>query len=114
MLTVAARCRISGIGNVELALVDTGAQWSLFGGELADIARECGSDMGWSLKYSTRLGVFDARCYRLDIELVADEGQDLVVDASVLLAPEMASTADRLGLPRLTRACSRRFRPGYQ
>ena len=87
-LVVAARCRLAGVNNVELALLDTGAQWTLIGGELVDLVEPFASSMRWSITYSTRLGNVEAHCYRLDIELVADEGDDLLVNATVLLAKD--------------------------
>ncbi len=88
VLVVAARCRITGVGNVELALLDTGAQWSLIGGDLAELARPHASDIDAGPLYATRFGTFQTEMCRLEIELVADEGLDLIVDATVLIATD--------------------------
>ncbi|WP_437617615.1 hypothetical protein [Sorangium sp. So ce1151] len=37
LLTVAVRCRIAGLPFESQALLDTGAAWSIVGGELADV-----------------------------------------------------------------------------
>jgi hypothetical protein len=84
-LIVAARCRL---GTLETeALLDTGAEWSLFGGELAEALEREADDEGRDIVMHTRRGRVDARMYRLDIALIADDGEDLRISASVLLAP---------------------------
>jgi hypothetical protein len=80
-----ARCRL---GTLETeALLDTGAEWSIFGGELAEALERDANDERLPIPMDTRLGRVDGRMYRLDIALLADEGEELRVSASVLLAP---------------------------
>ena len=86
LLVVAARCRIAALESVELALVDTGAQWSLIGGDLAKLVRPHLVDREPGPRYDTRIGSLETERGRLEIELVADHGMDLVVDATVMLA----------------------------
>jgi hypothetical protein len=84
-LIVAARCRL---GTLETeAMLDTGAEWSIFGGELAEALERDADDERLPIPMDTRLGRVDSRLYRLDIALLADEGEDLRISASVLLAP---------------------------
>jgi len=111
-LVVAARCRIAPIGSVELALVDTGAQWSLIGGELAELARPHLVDRVPGPRYSTRLGTFDTERGRVEIELVADHGMDLVVDATVLLAPDWTGPPMVIGYRGLLERIRIAFDPG--
>ncbi len=87
LLVVAARCRLGDLEVDDLALLDTGAQWSVIGGELAELVREHAHDPGESFAISTRLGSFEGRLYRMRVTLIADDGSDLQVEATVLIAP---------------------------
>jgi hypothetical protein len=84
-LIVAARCRLGTLKTE--ALLDTGAEWSIFGGELAEDLEQEADEESRDIVMDTRLGCVDSRLYRLDVALLADEGDDLVISASVLLAP---------------------------
>lgn len=86
-LVLAARCRLGGLGPEMQALLDTGAQWSMVGGELAHVLEAEADDEALEITLSTRLGAVAGRLHRLSITLVADEGADLLVSSSVLLAP---------------------------
>lgn len=86
-LIVATRCRLGGVGSDIQALLDTGAEWSLVGGEIAQALEKEADDEAKEMVMSTRLGSVHGRLHRLDVTLVADEGEDLCVSSSVLLAP---------------------------
>jgi hypothetical protein len=89
VLIVAARCRLGRLEVDDLALIDTAAHWSVIGGELAELvldhAHAPDDDV---ISMSTRLGRITGRLHRLEITLVADDGQDLLVSGTVLIAPE--------------------------
>lgn len=85
-LVLAVRCRLAGVKSDDLALLDTGAAWSIIGGEMVDDVIGEASDLGESIWMSSRLGRCAGRLYRMSITLVADEGEDLLVDGTVLLA----------------------------
>ncbi len=87
-LVVGVSCRIAGLPNIEHALLDTGAQWSLVGGELAELMAEFAEDLDQPIPYSTRFGRIEARAYRASVVLVASSGEDLEVEATVALAPD--------------------------
>jgi hypothetical protein len=89
-LPVAVRCRLGRLDIDAVALLDTGAQWSVLGGELAELLREDLEDLGESLELGTRLGRFTGALNRLDIILAADAdlGRDLRIDATVLVVPD--------------------------
>lgn len=114
VLVIAARCRIEGVGGIELALVDTGAQWSLIGGELAELAKPYAQDMDCSIAVGTRLGQIQGAFHRLDIVLVADEGEDLVVSSTVLLAPAWSGPPIVLGYRGLLERVRLGFDPGIR
>lgn len=88
VLVVAVRCKLGTLTVDELALLDTGAQWSVVGGELAELVAGDTGETGERVRISTRLGQFTGHLHRLSITLVADEGADLQVSATVLIAPE--------------------------
>lgn len=87
-LVMAARCRLEHVIGETWALLDTGAQWSLIGGEVADALRDQVDDEAHDVTLQTRLGTVRGRLHRVPITLVADEGIDLSVQSSILLAPE--------------------------
>lgn len=86
-LVVAARCRLGRQRTVEWAMVDTGSQWSVVGGEIAMALDADFSDAGEEIAISTRLGKYEGRVQRLDVTLEADEGEALLVSASVAVLP---------------------------
>jgi hypothetical protein len=82
-LPVAVRCRF-GSQPEELAMLDTGARWTLIGPDLIELL---GDELGEGLEavtMSTRLGRFQGTLHRLPIRLLADEGTDITVDATCL------------------------------
>lgn len=87
-LPVAIRCRFPVLENVELALLDTAATWSLIGGEVAELLKPHAEDTKCPITLDTRFGDMVGNLHLLDVELVADEGESLLVRAPVLLAPE--------------------------
>lgn len=97
-MIVSARCRLGRQRTSEWALLDTGAHWSVISGEIAASLGDdfhCVSDERVAM--STRLGVFHGRFHRLDVTLEADEGEDLQVEASVLVLPEWPGPSVVLG-----------------
>jgi hypothetical protein len=88
VLIVAARCRLGTLDVDDLALVDTGAHWSVIGGDLAELVSADLGPLGEPVKMSTRLGTINGHLRRLTITLVADNGSDLQVSGTVLVAPE--------------------------
>lgn len=87
-LTIAARCRFGDVPFVDMALIDTGAQWSVVGGELAEQARSEGIDEEIEVVLSSRLGRIHGRLHRWTITVIADEGEDVAVPSTVLVASQ--------------------------
>jgi hypothetical protein len=84
---VAVRCQF-GSQSDEMAMLDTGARWSLLGPDtIALLGEELGEALG-SVTMSTRLGRFHGSLHRLPIRLIADMGSDLVVEGTCLALPE--------------------------
>jgi hypothetical protein len=74
------------VGEVE-ALLDTGSGWSVIGGKEASLAQSYAEDLQQPVRIDTRFGTFDGGLHRLNVTFVADEGEDLEIDATVLLLP---------------------------
>lgn len=87
-LVLAVRCRVDGVAGQMDALLDTGAQWSIFGGDIADLLFGRADDEEREITLTSRLGPVRGRLHRVTVSLIADEGSDLVVSSSVLLASE--------------------------
>lgn len=89
VLTMAIECRVEGLAGKQVALLDTGAQWSILGGGLAETLLAARKPSGETLRLSSRLGVVSGTLERVRISLLSELGcgSDLDVDATVLLAP---------------------------
>ncbi|MFO0589643.1 MAG: hypothetical protein U0441_19045 [Polyangiaceae bacterium] len=77
---------IPSIGLETHALLDTGAAWSLVGGDLADMIAEQGGEVRQTIILSTRLGRIRGELQELDIVLPAERGDGLRVTGSVVVA----------------------------
>jgi hypothetical protein len=88
-LTTAVRCRFEGVDQeTSWALFDTGAQWSMIGGDEARRLHGLVGAGGTPMTMATRLGRFDGTLERLRVAFVAEIGADLELEASALLAPD--------------------------
>ncbi len=89
-LTVGVKCRLGDLEITDIALFDTGAEWTLIGGETAEILEGRFSEAIETINYSTRLGKMNVTLRRLPILLLADDGcgADLYVESTVAVAPE--------------------------
>lgn len=113
-LVVGARCRLDGVAVTTNALLDTGAEWSVIGGDMAQLVEPYGSDTSIAITYSTRLGLLEGHLYRLGVELVADQGQNLHVDATVLLMPSWPGPSVVLGYRGLLERVRFAMEPGVR
>jgi len=70
-----------------LAQLDTGATWSILNTE---VARELSllNGEGQPVKISTRLGDFRGRLERTQIDIIADDGATLNIQATVFVSPD--------------------------
>lgn len=112
VLVVGAHCRVVGVGGTEVALLDTGAQWSLIGGDLAELTKPVAEDLGYTLSMSTRFGTYQGRFYRVDVELIAETGNNLRVSATAMLMPDWPGPALVLGYRGLLERVRFGFDPG--
>jgi hypothetical protein len=90
-LIVAVSCRFSGLSGEVQALLDTGAQWSILGGEMArallEGGREAHEEASGDVSISTRYGLLTGRLHLIEVTLLADQGDALLVQSTVLLLP---------------------------
>ena len=87
---MAARCRLGSLPSDEIALLDTGATWSVIDDELSALLD---ADLGKpieTISLSIRFGVLKGTLSRLTITLLTepDWGTDLIVDATVAVIPD--------------------------
>lgn len=86
-LTIAVKCRLGDLEETELALLDTGAEWTVIGGETAEIIKDqIGGEIN-PITIKTRFGDFNGHLHRLKISLLSEEnrGKDLSVDGTALI-----------------------------
>ena len=70
-----------------VAQLDTGAAWSMLDAEVAEAMNLLGGD-GEQAPISTRLGRVVGHLERTDLEILADDGDSLTVQATVWVSPE--------------------------
>jgi hypothetical protein len=86
-LPIGVKCRIGNLEVTDLALLDTGAEWSVIGGDTANILEDELGVPTESFTMSTRLGRISGSLYRINISLLAeDHGYDLIVESSVFVS----------------------------
>jgi hypothetical protein len=89
MLVVAVDCRVADVGEEVSVLLDTGAEWSIFGGVLASRLLDQTGSLGDSpVSMSTRLGRIRGKYCEVPVMFLADAGEPFEIAATVLLAPE--------------------------
>ncbi len=89
-VTVAVRCRIETLESGCSAFLDTGAEWSMIGEEMAvAINGQLGPPIR-SLTMSTRLGTIFGELHRVSITLLADPGQgdELTIESTTFVSEE--------------------------
>lgn len=91
-LIIAVSCRFGSLGGEMQALLDTGAQWSVLGGEMAEALMKEGweahEEASKDVSMSTRYGLLTGRLHLVEVTLLADEGDALHVQSTVLLVPK--------------------------
>jgi hypothetical protein len=75
------------LGGVVFAQLDTGAAWSVLDAEVAEAMSLLGGG-GEAARVSTRQGSFDGWLRRTSLQILADEGESLTVEATVWVSHE--------------------------
>ena len=81
------------MGNLEVtdvALCDTGADWSVVGGDTAELLEEYLGPQNELISMNTRFGLLEGYLRNLEIHLLADPGMgaDVKVESTVLVIKE--------------------------
>jgi len=89
-LPIGIRCHIGSLEETDIALLDTGAEWSVIGGETAKILEDELDSPFVSFAMSTRLGRISGSLHRINICLLAEGNlsHDLTVESSVFVTRE--------------------------
>ncbi len=89
-LPIAVKCRVGNLEETDLALLDTGAEWSVIGSETAEILEDELDLPTESFTMSTRLGRISGSLYRINISLLSEDNPDydLTVESSVFVSKE--------------------------
>lgn len=85
-LVVAVNCAIGEYPTRLLALLDTGAQWSMLPSEIAGRAGLGAGDEEISMR--TRFGRITGHLHTASVTLLAEKGEDLAVEARVIVSDE--------------------------
>lgn len=84
-LLVGIPCRVGDLEAPTTALLDTASEWCVLGAGLVDILPAAGPPDTVML---TRFGALAGTLERLDLTLIADDGQKLRVDATWFVSEE--------------------------
>lgn len=89
-LIIGVKCQLADQEYTEVALFDTGSQWSIIDGETAKIIEDHFSEPCGNIKIHTRYGKMDGTLRRLPIRLLADDdcGVNLNIDSTVAVVPD--------------------------
>ena len=73
-----------------VALLDTGAAWSILGGDIAEVLSEQVGPAVEPITLDTRRGKMTGHLHRMMVSLLAEpgKGNDLQVDSTVMVAPD--------------------------
>ncbi len=88
-VTVAVRCRIESLGS-DIALLDTGAEWSVIGGDTAILLDDRLGQPIASSRISSRLGLIEGFLHHVNITLLAEKnsGDDLTIESTAFVSEE--------------------------
>jgi hypothetical protein len=81
------KIQVESFDAVVFAQLDTGAAWSMLDAEVAEILSLLGGE-GEPVTVSTRLGKVNGRLERTSLAIVADEGESISIDATVVVSPD--------------------------
>jgi hypothetical protein len=87
-LLIGVRCRVGELEYDEEALLDTGCPWSVLSSDLVRDLKEVFASPMHTITMLTRHGRFCGPLCRIPISLVADQGQNLQVDATAAFLPD--------------------------
>jgi hypothetical protein len=88
-LTLVIRCDLAGSPGPHRAFIDSGAKWSVLPGDFAAAAGIDPDSEGLGrMVLQTRLGKFEGKLERHSVILLAEDGEDAVVDVTWFVSPD--------------------------
>lgn len=87
-MLVGVRCRFGSLAADDVALLDTGGEWSVLSADVAELAGVDLPSPASPISLHSRYGRHAGTLHRMPVLLVADGGSDLVLDATVLVVPD--------------------------
>jgi hypothetical protein len=87
-LIIGIECHFPQWSKMGMALLDTGAQYSVVGEEVYAALSQTFQPAGEIIKMSTRRGLIKGVLERIDIRLVADVGEDLNLETTFFISEE--------------------------
>jgi len=86
-IIVGVQCRIHDFEEIDMALLDTGAEWSMIGGDIAQEFDNYPTAIP-NITIKTRYGEIEGRLVTSSITLVADVGRDLLMESTIFVSEE--------------------------
>jgi hypothetical protein len=86
-IIVGVHCRIHNFEESDIALLDTGAQWSIIGGEVAQEFKDYPIEMR-DITLKSRYGDITGNLIVANITLLADDGSDLSIESRILVSKD--------------------------
>jgi predicted aspartyl protease len=86
-IVVGVQCRIHDFDETDIALLDTGAQWSVIGGEVAQEFENYPIEVN-DITIMTRYGNIRGNLVSATITLLADTGSDLSMESTIFVSEE--------------------------
>jgi hypothetical protein len=85
---ILVRLSLGLVPSFVLAVVDTAAPWCIFGPDVGQYLKRAFWPVEGQVSLSTRIGLLRGDLYRVPLTLLADEGENLEVEATVFLSPD--------------------------
>jgi len=87
-LIISVKCSFCEQSEKYYALFDTGAEWAVIPQSIVDSNPDCFHSLDISKKLSSRFGTNDGVLHQCYLRILVDFGEDIVVDATVLVIPD--------------------------
>ena len=82
------KVQVGGTQTYHLALLDSGGHFFILSKEIADLVKDRLTESLGEVSLLTARGRIRGQLYQHQIELIADDGEDLVIEATVLVSDD--------------------------
>ena len=86
-LIICVKCSFGETKEKYYALFDTGAEWTVVPQSIVDSNADCFHSLDIPIKLTSRFGTSDGILHQCDLRILVDSGEDIIVDATVLVIP---------------------------